>query len=319
MNSINIIDNSNIGYSNTERNNTTDTMDGGEAMYKMFYFFLFSYAIYTCLSACFRAADRSSARAAQTSDDRRAIGELRAVENAAEELTAEETSKRQELVRGRLEFRKILASGKATEPIPEKSHDPEKGPEISVECLELLTEMGFGANASKKALQAVGGSDTAAAMDWILDHPDVEEAPPKKSPAAAAASSSSTIPTGSEDDDKNKDNAAEDPALSADNRFDSGVRSIWNSFTFFNRVGSLTDTKHEECCSICLEPYVAGDIVARLKTNNNNNASGNPDNNHDEESNGRCNHWFHEDCILEWLQNHDECPLCRKDMIHNSS
>jgi len=290
-------------------------------MYKMFYFFLFSYAIYTCLSACFRAADRSNSSRANNGQDQLGVNFHRNNgngENGNEDVSAEEASKRQDLVRGRLEFRKILASGRATEPIPEKS---EKTPEINGEALEVLLEMGFGAEASKKALVEVGGSDAAAAMDWILDHPDIEEAPRKKNPppSAAAASLSSTIPTGSEDDNNNsskaKDNDAEDPTLSADNRFESGVRSILNSITFFNRVGSLTDTKHEECCSICLEPYVAGDIVARLKTNHNTTASGNPDETN-EESNG-CNHWFHEDCILEWLQNHDECPLCRKDMIHN--
>lgn len=291
-------------------------------MYKMFYFFLFSYAIYTCLSACFRATDRNSSRGANNGQEQLAANFHQRNgggngENGNEEHSGEEASKRQDLVRGRLEFRKILASGRATEPIAEKS---EKTPEINGEALEVLLEMGFGAKASKKALQEVGGSDAAAAMDWILDHPDIEEAPRKKDPppSAAAASLSSTIPTGSEDDNKNtkgKDNDAEDPTLSTDNRFESSVRSILNSITFFNRVGSMTESKHEECCSICLEPYVAGDIVARLKTNRNTIASGNPDET-DEESDG-CNHWFHEDCILEWLQNHDECPLCRKDMIHN--
>jgi len=30
-----------------------------------------------------------------------------------------------------------------------------------------------------------------------------------------------------------------------------------------------------------------------------------------------CRHWFHEDCILGWLENNDECPLCRVDMIND--
>ena len=57
----------------------------------------------------------------------------------------------------------------------------------------------------------------------------------------------------------------------------------------------------KDCCSICLEPYQFGDTVARLK----------------KKANGRrsCKHWFHKNCIHEWLENHDECPLCRVKIV----
>lgn len=58
----------------------------------------------------------------------------------------------------------------------------------------------------------------------------------------------------------------------------------------------------QECCSICLETYAVGDSIARVKKVG---------------SRRRCNHWFHEECILAWLQHHNECPLCRRDMINN--
>ncbi len=58
----------------------------------------------------------------------------------------------------------------------------------------------------------------------------------------------------------------------------------------------------QECCSICLETYAFGDSIARVKKIG---------------SKRRCNHWFHEECILAWLQHHNECPLCRRDMINN--
>lgn len=28
-----------------------------------------------------------------------------------------------------------------------------------------------------------------------------------------------------------------------------------------------------------------------------------------------CNHMFHKECLLDWLQRHDGCPCCRKNMI----
>ncbi len=58
----------------------------------------------------------------------------------------------------------------------------------------------------------------------------------------------------------------------------------------------------QECCSICLETYAVDDSIARVKKFG---------------SRRRCNHWFHEECILAWLQHHNECPLCRRDIINN--
>lgn len=49
-------------------------------------------------------------------------------------------------------------------------------------------------------------------------------------------------------------------------------------------------------CSICLMAYEFGDTVSWAK---------------DEE----CDHVFHEQCILQWLDLHNNCPLCRKLLI----
>lgn len=59
----------------------------------------------------------------------------------------------------------------------------------------------------------------------------------------------------------------------------------------------------QESCSICLEPYAVGERVARLK-----HVEG-------ERRRQQCQHWFHEVCIQKWLQHHNQCPLCRVDMI----
>jgi hypothetical protein len=50
-------------------------------------------------------------------------------------------------------------------------------------------------------------------------------------------------------------------------------------------------------CSICLDAYKSGETIALAK-----NAED-------------CMHLFHQDCIVEWLKNHNECPLCRADLM----
>ena len=51
-------------------------------------------------------------------------------------------------------------------------------------------------------------------------------------------------------------------------------------------------------CSICLADYQEGDVVVWAKTD-------------------RCNHIFHEECIEQWLERHDNCPLCREKILED--
>ena len=51
--------------------------------------------------------------------------------------------------------------------------------------------------------------------------------------------------------------------------------------------------KIEEPCNICMEDYIDGDILKQLP----------------------CNHYYHKDCISQWLCNEKTtCPMCRKDV-----
>ncbi|XP_075467612.1 E3 ubiquitin-protein ligase RNF126 [Ascaphus truei] len=45
-------------------------------------------------------------------------------------------------------------------------------------------------------------------------------------------------------------------------------------------------------CPVCKEDYAVGENVRQLP----------------------CNHLFHNDCIIPWLEQHDTCPVCRKSL-----
>jgi hypothetical protein len=64
-----------------------------------------------------------------------------------------------------------------------------------------------------------------------------------------------------------------------------GIQGVSNSSLYSPKV-----------CPICMEPYKAGDEIAWSK-------------------NEECHHAFHLDCILNWLMNNDECPMCRGDYL----
>jgi hypothetical protein len=51
----------------------------------------------------------------------------------------------------------------------------------------------------------------------------------------------------------------------------------------------------DECC-ICLDGYHPGETICLAV-------------------NTECNHVFHQECVLEWLKGHSQCPLCRVDLM----
>jgi len=53
------------------------------------------------------------------------------------------------------------------------------------------------------------------------------------------------------------------------------------------------------CCIICLSDFTEHDIVTSC-------------------SDG-CRNWFHKDCLFEWLDRSENCPCCRRDMLHGKT
>mmetsp|Transcript_5122 Transcript_5122/g.6427 ORF Transcript_5122/g.6427 Transcript_5122/m.6427 type:complete len:184 (-) Transcript_5122:168-719(-) len=51
--------------------------------------------------------------------------------------------------------------------------------------------------------------------------------------------------------------------------------------------------RKEEGCVVCRENFRVGDVVMRLPF---------------------CSHCFHEDCALMWLNRHNTCPFCRREL-----
>ena len=48
----------------------------------------------------------------------------------------------------------------------------------------------------------------------------------------------------------------------------------------------------ENTCSVCKEDFVIGNKMMDLP----------------------CNHYFHEECLMPWLNQHDSCPICRFEL-----
>lgn len=52
----------------------------------------------------------------------------------------------------------------------------------------------------------------------------------------------------------------------------------------------------KSCCDICMMDYEVGDVVSQSRNVN-------------------CDHIFHKDCILDWMQKKHSCPCCRRNYL----
>mmetsp|Transcript_27928 Transcript_27928/g.43098 ORF Transcript_27928/g.43098 Transcript_27928/m.43098 type:complete len:201 (+) Transcript_27928:431-1033(+) len=77
--------------------------------------------------------------------------------------------------------------------------------------------------------------------------------------------------------------------------FEAG-HSATNNESSSNNLPYL-DNEGTRSCAICLEEYVRGEEFA--VTN-------------------ECKHVFHSECIFRWLEQHYECPICRKQVVNST-
>jgi len=69
-------------------------------------------------------------------------------------------------------------------------------------------------------------------------------------------------------------------------------------------------------CSICLEQYSPNDTIAWAKDGGDTPPTSSSGTTSTSYYTG-CDHIFHKECLVAWLlQGHDECPLCRRRVIH---
>jgi hypothetical protein len=105
------------------------------------------------------------------------------------------------------------------------------------------------------------------------------------------------------------------------------IRNLWKGLTHSDQRPQSQETastpqcrlhQHKLECSICLDEYTPNDTISWAKdggdpaeatvtlTNNSGVASG-------------CDHIFHQGCLVSWLEHHDDCPLCRRKLVHEDA
>ena len=71
-----------------------------------------------------------------------------------------------------------------------------------------------------------------------------------------------------------------------------GRRGSGNSSTSILKGLSMANLQNDAICTICLEGHKEKDEICSSR-------------------NKLCPHKFHLDCMVSWLMDHDECPVCR--------
>lgn len=127
----------------------------------------------------------------------------------------------------------------------------------------------------------------------VLTKPD-EDSPALPHHGTALSSKSSNDDASDDEEDTKKTESETSPKS---NIFVEKLKSLRSGLRLYeDQNATLYSPKS---CSICLEPYREGDDICWSR-------------------NESCSHAFHQDCILDWLMDNDECPLCRENYLECS-
>ena len=102
--------------------------------------------------------------------------------------------------------------------------------------------------------------------------------------------------------EENKEVIEEDPPLKLNetDRESSSIRSSdrkSSTIRWTNFLSSWRKPAKEDVCPICLDEYHPGERICTSKTM-------------------ACSHVFHQECMGEWLRDHNTCPICRTVVIN---
>jgi len=84
------------------------------------------------------------------------------------------------------------------------------------------------------------------------------------------------------------------------------------------RYSSTLNPAHKLECSICLDSYSSDDTICWAKDGGDPPSTLSSANVFVNNDTG-CDHIFHKECIVAWLQDHDECPMCRRKVVHQDA
>eukprot|EP00543_Licmophora_paradoxa_P010098 CAMPEP_0202473896 /NCGR_PEP_ID=MMETSP1360-20130828/92091_1 /ASSEMBLY_ACC=CAM_ASM_000848 /TAXON_ID=515479 /ORGANISM="Licmophora paradoxa, Strain CCMP2313" /LENGTH=152 /DNA_ID=CAMNT_0049100981 /DNA_START=1117 /DNA_END=1575 /DNA_ORIENTATION=- len=109
------------------------------------------------------------------------------------------------------------------------------------------------------------------------------------------SSSLSSASASQQNDDIETGNSSSNPSTAIANTKEQPLElegSLQNNNTTTPEPSQNQQPNHDITCSICLETFVTGNSIIT----------------------SACNHSYHRDCVMDWMEKNNKCPNCRQNM-----